>query len=66
MPERVNFATNPRLAVGMVTRTITAGVPFAWLAADSVYGVGELEAALRPASKGYVLGVNANHWFGSW
>ena len=50
----------------MVTRTITAGVPFAWLAADSVYGVGELEAALRPASKGYVLGVNANHWFGSW
>jgi SRSO17 transposase len=36
------------------------------VAADSVYGVGELEAALRRAGKGYVLGVNANHWFGSW
>ncbi len=33
---------------------------------DSVYGVGELETALRRAGKGYVLGVNANHWFGSW
>ena len=66
VPEMVYFATKPRLAVGMVTRAITAGVPFAWLAADSVYGVGELEAALRRAGKGYVLGVNANHWFGSW
>ena len=66
VPERVSFATKPRLAVGMVTRAITAGVPFAWLAADSVYGVGEPEAALRRAGKGYVLGVKANHWFGSW
>ena len=31
-----------------------------------MYGVGELETALRRAGKGYVLGVNANHWFGSW
>ena len=50
----------------MVARAIAAGVPFAWVAADSVYGAGELEAALRRAGKGYVLGVNANHWFGSW
>jgi SRSO17 transposase len=28
--------------------------------------VGELETALRRAGKGYVLGVHANHWFGSW
>ncbi len=66
VPEMVVFATKPRLAVGMVAGTIAAGVPFAWVAADSVYGVGELEAALRRAGKGYVLGVNANHWFGSW
>lgn len=64
--ETATFATKPRLAVGMVARAIAAGVPFAWVAADSVYGVGELEAALRRAGKGYVLGVNANHWFGSW
>jgi len=66
VPESVAFATKPRLAVGMVAGAITAGVPFAWVAADSVYGVGELEAALRRAGKGYVLGVSANHWFGSW
>jgi len=66
VPETVAFATKPRLAVSMVARAIAASVPFAWVAADSVYGVGELEAALRRAGKGYVLGVHANHWFGSW
>ena len=40
--------------------------PFVGVAADSVYGVGDIEAVLRRAGKGYVLGVNANHWFGSW
>ena len=66
VPQAVEFATKPRLAAGMVARAIAANVPFAWIAADSVYGVGELETALRRAGKGYVLGVNANHWFGSW
>jgi hypothetical protein len=36
-----------------------AGVPFARVTADSVYGVGELEMRLRGAGKGYVLGVSA-------
>ena len=66
VPQSVAFATKPRLAAGMVAGAIAAGVPFAWVAADSVYGVGELEAALRRAGKGYVLGVSANHWFSSW
>jgi SRSO17 transposase len=66
VPEEVGFATKPRLAVQMVGRAIAAKVPFAWVAADSVYGVGELETALRRANKGYVLGVNATHQFHSW
>ncbi len=66
VPQAVEFAAKPRLATAMITRSIAAGVPFAWVAADSVYGVSELETALRRGSKGYVLGVNANHWFGSW
>jgi SRSO17 transposase len=66
VPEAVAFATKPKLAVGMIARAISADVPFSWVAADSVYGVSELEMALRRAGKGYVLGVNANHWFGSW
>ena len=41
-------------------------MPFRWVAADSVYGVGDIERDLRQAGKGYVLGVNSNHWFASW
>ena len=55
-----------RLAGRMVERAIAAGAPFAWVAGDSVYGVGEIETALRRAGKGYVLGVHATHPFNSW
>ena len=66
VPETITFATKPALASAMIGRAIDAGVPFTWVAADSVYGVGEVENTLRRAGRGYVLGVNSNHWFGSW
>ena len=66
VPDKTDFATKPRLALTMIERAIKADVPFAWVAADSVYGVGEIEGALRRAGKGYVLGVGGNHRFGSW
>lgn len=50
----------------MIERALLADVPFSWVAADSVYGVGAIEMALRRAGKGYVLGVSANHSFTSW
>ena len=50
----------------MIERAIAAKVPFRWVAADSVYGVGDIEMALRRAGRGYVLGVNANSQFNSW
>ena len=41
-------------------------VPFAFVAANSVYGTGDIETMLRKAGKGYVLGVAVNHVFRSW
>ena len=66
VPPETAFATKPAPRLGMIERAIAADVPFAWVAADSVYGVGDIEMALRRAGKGYVLGVSANHHFGSW
>ena len=66
VPSETGFATKPALAVQMIERAIAAGVPFAWVAADSVYGVGDIEQTLRRAGKGYVLGVSSSHHFGSW
>ena len=37
VPSEGAFATKPRMAVPMGGRAITAGVPFAWVAADSLY-----------------------------
>jgi SRSO17 transposase len=66
VPVDVGFATKPRLAARMIERAMADRVPFAWVAADTVYGVGEIERVLRQAGKGYVLGVNADHLFQSW
>ena len=66
VPAAVGFATKPQLVSRMIRRAIEAGVPFAWVAADSVYGIGALEMDLRKADKGYVLGVASNHQFNSW
>jgi|SRR5665213_986469 len=66
VPGNVGFATKPQIARAMIARAIAARVPFSFVAADSVYGTGDIETVLRKAGKGYVLGVAANHVFGSW
>jgi SRSO17 transposase len=66
VPEEVGFATKPQMARGMIARAITAKMPFSFVAADSVYGTGDVETTLRKAGKGYVLGVASNHVFRSW
>lgn len=66
VPETVGFATKPALAVEMIRRALAENVPFSWVAADAVYGVGDVEGALRRACKGYVLGVKSDHHFNSW
>ena len=66
VPAELGFATKPQIARQMIARAIAAKVPFSFVAADSVYGTGEIETALRKAGKGYVLGVASNHVFRSW
>lgn len=66
VPDGVGFATKPQIACKMIACAIAAKVPFAFVAADSVYGVGDIEIMLRKAGRGYVLGVASNHVFYAW
>jgi SRSO17 transposase len=38
IPDEVQFATKPELAIRMLTRALDAGVPAGWVAGDEVYG----------------------------
>ena len=42
VPGDIGFSTKPQLAAEMIERALAAGVPFRWVAADSVYGVGNI------------------------
>jgi SRSO17 transposase len=61
VPDDVAFTTKPTLGAGMVTGAAGAGMPFAWVAADEVYGrSSKLREACEKAGKGYVLAVPVN------
>lgn len=38
VPEGTGFATKPAPAVKIIERAVAADMPFAWVAADAVYG----------------------------
>src|SRR6266487_263861 len=61
VPTEVAFATKTEQGTQMVTGAIGAGVPFAFLAGDEVYGrSSKLRAACERHGKGYVLAVPVN------
>jgi SRSO17 transposase len=66
VPDSLHFVTKPQIAAAMIARAMAAGVPFDWVATDTVYGVWEIERRLRRAGTGYVLGAQATDPFGSW
>jgi SRSO17 transposase len=58
IPANVEFKTKTELGAAMVTGAIGAGVPFAWVAGDEVYGrASRLRTACEQAGKGYVVAV---------
>jgi SRSO17 transposase len=61
VPEQVEFATKPALAMAMIARGVEAGLPARWVTGDEVYGSDpELRAQLETLGLGYVLGVGCN------
>src|SRR4028119_54931 len=66
VPDSLCFVTQPEIAAQTIARALAAGVPFDWVAADTIYGVGAIEMQLRRAGKGYVLGAHATDQFYSW
>ena len=61
VPGEAGFATKPALGTAMITSAAAAGVPFAWTAADEVYGRGrKLREACEKEKKGYVVAVPVN------
>ena len=67
VPKEIAFATKPQLARRMLERAFQAGVPAAWVTADSVYG-GDftLRKELTQRKHPYVLAVSSTQslWVG--
>ena len=65
-PEEVVFRTKAQLAQRMIGRAVAAGVPFGWVAGDTVYGnaIGQKSCKLRgwleEQGRPYVLAVKNN------
>jgi SRSO17 transposase len=63
IPPRVAFATKPELAQAQLERARAAGVPAAWVTADSVYGDDRhLRMWLEAHEQAYVLAVSGKEY----
>jgi SRSO17 transposase len=64
-PNGLTLTTKPKLGLAMLDRALDAGVPFAWLTADSVYGADHrLRRRLEARQRGYVLAVTSGQRLG--
>ena len=62
VPQDTAFATKPALARQMITQTLDAGTPAAWVTADEVYGQDPaLRVELARRGLGYVLAIPKRH-----
>src|SRR4028119_1382438 len=56
VPDSLHFVTKPEIATEMIARVLAAGVPFAWVAADTIYGGGAIGREWGWAGRGRALG----------
>jgi SRSO17 transposase len=62
VPDAVAFATKPQLARQLIERVQAAGLPCAWVVADSVYGTdSRLRSWLEARQQPYVLAVSSQY-----
>src|SRR6201994_55849 len=65
IPAEIAFATKPKLGLAMLERARQAGIPFAWITGDSVYGADhQIRRWAERHRRGYVLAVTSNHYVG--
>lgn len=67
LPEEIPFATKPQLGQRMLERAFAAGVPCAWVVADTVYGSDRrLRMYLEAHGQPFVLAIPSNEplWWG--
>lgn len=65
VPETVAFTTKPKLGLAMLERARTAGVLFAWVTGDSVYGADHtIRRWAERHRRGYVLAVTSGQRLG--
>jgi SRSO17 transposase len=61
IPDELEFASKPRLAIAMLDRAVRAEVPFGWVTADEVYGqAGYLRVWLHERRLPYVLATRCD------
>jgi SRSO17 transposase len=66
IPDDAALTTKPKLGLAMLDRALEAGVPFAWVAGDSVYGADHrIRRRLEARGRGYVLAVTSGQRLGS-
>src|SRR4051794_38090895 len=65
IPTDIAFATKPKLGLAMLERARQAGILFAWITGDSVYGADhKIRRWAERHRRGYVLAVTSNHDLG--
>jgi SRSO17 transposase len=65
IPSDIAFATKPKLGLAMLERARQAGIPFAWITGDSVYGADHrIRRRAERHRRGYVLAVTSKPYVG--